>query len=153
MSQLTRFFSMLGFACLLALGFAGTANAAEGGVSKAVYATPDKPVFQLIGQKPCCFYPNSGYTRVTPSTCRRNGGYTVQDGYCGGYGYPGYPGHPGYQGNPNWGGGHPGWGGGHPNWNQRVCCKRKRRDWWSPNAYTCQQQGGYVVHRNFCYND
>lgn len=145
MNQLTRFFSTLGFACLMAFGLAGAATAAEGGVSKAAYATQDRSMFQLVGQKPCCFYPHSGYTRVTPSTCRKNGGYTVQDGYCGGYGYPGYPTQPG------WGGQHPGWGG-QQGYGPSVCCKRKRRDWWSPNVYTCKQQGGYVVHPNYCHN-
>lgn len=152
MTQMMRAISALGFLCLLALGFAGHTAAAEaGGVSKAVYSSSDNALMQLVSRKPCCYNPyNGGYARSTPSTCRKYGGYIVQDGYCGGYGYHPYPvrPHPGQpypiHPNPNWGGGQPG--------GYAVCCKRKRRDWWSPNAYTCQQQGGYVTNAWQCRN-
>lgn len=147
MNHLMRVISATCLAVLLAFGFAGTANAADGGFSKATYSSSDNPMFQLVKLKPCCYNPyNRAYARSTPSTCNKYGGYIVQDGYCGGYGQGGYPGYPGYPGNP----GYPGWGngqGGHA-----VCCKRRRRDWWSPNAYTCQQQGGYVAAPYHCRN-
>jgi hypothetical protein len=142
MTQILRVLSAIGFACFLALGFAGSAQASQaGGVSKAIYSSTDGSLLQLASQKPCCYNPHYGnYARSTPKTCRKYGGYVVQEQYCGGYGY-GYPVQPG----------HPGWGGGYQG-GQTVCCKRKRRDWWSPNAYTCRQQGGYVAHHSHCYN-
>jgi hypothetical protein len=141
MTGLIKTISALGFALLLAMGFAVSASAAEGGVSRAAYTATDNPLLQSVSYKPCCYNPHYGtYGRSTPSTCRKNGGYVVQEGFCGGYGYQPRPGHP-----------YPGWGGGNPGGYQ-VCCKRKRRDWWSPNAYTCQQQGGYVVNPQYCYN-
>jgi hypothetical protein len=148
MTQLMRAISATCFAVLLAFGFAGVANAADGGVSKASYSASDNSMFQLVKLKPCCYNPyNRAYARSTPSTCNKYGGYIVQDGYCGGYGYQGYPGHPGYPNQPGWN------GGGYQGYGPTVCCKRKRRDWWARNAYTCQQQGGYVVHGRFCRND
>lgn len=75
---------------------------------------------------------------TTRGACRRSGGYVTANRACR------------EDWNDRWDHRWWGWQGG--NWNNRVCCKRGNRDWWS-TARECRNAYGYVTHNRECRND
>jgi hypothetical protein len=74
----------------------------------------------------------------TRKNCRRAGGYVTRNRACR------------EDWNDRWDHRWWGWNGG--NWNNRVCCKRGNRDWWS-TARECRNAFGYITSNRECRND
>ena len=75
---------------------------------------------------------------TTRNRCRNSGGQVVRDRQCR------------EDWNDRWDLRWWGWQGG--NWDNRVCCKRGNRDWWS-TARQCRNAFGYITNNRQCRND